>query len=595
MLVILTGGPWRFTVYTFSSSSVSDDVLISAFQSQEQFASDVIAHRSYATEDGGRVYGRVFDLTRSPFTIGRRMAMVRVQRMYPNLVVREYTYNDRFDSPELAVGPPSLVGASETIKNAAQMVFEYLKLEFLRGTAGAHSPSRVRHPLELASDWTVEACAEVVNLLLALFYSAQHGAAYLSFQLELSNRGFTRDWQASKQLHLAGFALDALAHRPIDREIETWIAIAESVQEKNWGDDLPSFGAIGSRTHLERQCPQSSKHIGDPCFWVLHPVRDRILAYASDPEISLDEFLDLAALLPPPGFAVSRRLSHASAFKVVYRASDPDGMLVALKRYKTRESEANVQSVLQQLGFTWDDVLRKDAAPHWMGRLRHTNILPCLVARNAAGENFIVEPLLDTTLERTRPSFTELRRWAIDICGAVSFLKEQRWIHGDLKPDNVGVQDGRAVLLDFGLASQQADAPRLRNNPGSMKTRAPELFSDTAIPSFASDVWAVGATLMGVASGGSYPLLDKSEIDALPPAGDPRRRSLEAVIRRRIEQYHAEPELLAKRIEGLIPFGYRPATEWIVAACQMEPELRPSASELRRMLRSSGPPYLNAT
>lgn len=88
-------------------------------------------------------------------------------------------------------------------------------------------------------------------------------------------------------------------------------------------------------------------------------------------------------------------------------------------------------------------------------------------------------------------------------------------LHGDVKPDNVAltVQDGAIVskLLDFGLARPLATPHGLptRSPVGTLAYAAPELRND-GLPGVATDLYALGATLLEMATG-------------TPPLHGPRR------------------------------------------------------------------------
>jgi serine/threonine protein kinase len=360
--------------------------------------------------------------------------------------------------------------------------------------------------------------------------------------------------------------------------------LVEAFFAKKWQNEFACLADVGSRCRLD-VTPSWVKSWNPYLypFWIINPISDRILEYAQIPEINLDEFLDLAALLPPPGYRVLRRLSNTPAFKVVYKAQDikEKEAWVALKRYKSWDNE-QMQQVLSRLGLKEEDVIKKDTLTHWMGSIRHTHIMPCMVVKNKQEELFIVEPLLDTTLDTTTVlDLREVTRFVREVCDAVAFLHSEGLIHSDIKPDNIGIYRGKTVLLDFGIASFYSSDSRTRSNPGSIKTRAPELFSERAVPTFASDVWALGATLMALASGGEYPLLQREELEHLPPAGDPRRAYLEKTILNRIQEYRLNPSDLDDRIRAAIP---KALYEAVLSACQMNPDHRTSAKTLIKLL-----------
>ncbi|MEP7051627.1 MAG: protein kinase, partial [Pseudomonadota bacterium] len=83
---------------------------------------------------------------------------------------------------------------------------------------------------------------------------------------------------------------------------------------------------------------------------------------------------------------------------------------------------------------------------------------------------------------------------ARDIGAALSALHASGAAHGDVKPSNIVVGEGRARLVDFGL-SGAASAPL---TGGTRRYLAPEVFADAAGDARARDLWALGATLLEI-------------------------------------------------------------------------------------------------
>jgi len=375
-----------------------------------------------------------------------------------------------------------------------------------------------------------------------------------------------------------------------DADVRCWLKLVETFLDKGWQDEFQNFADVGSRCQLVRKCSADFRRgLGAESRWIGDPVRETILGYARDPKIGLDEFVDLATTLPPPAFKVIRRLSCTSAFKIVYEAVDEGGNSVAIKRYRTWPRD-QLRQLLSRLNLTWEDVVKRDALSHWMGQLRHPNILPCNIVRNQEDEIFIVEPLLESVLDKmmiTSPQeAVRLLRGALK---GLTYLHEEGWIHGDLKPDNLGISRGRVVLLDFGIATAYSPDQRTHGNPGSTKTRAPELFSEVAKPSLASDVWAIGATLMALASGGEYPFLSSEEVRRLPRPGDPARAAFEALILSRIEEACREPATLKSHIAETLSGERSIVREAVTAACNPNAAERPSSARILQILESLGP------
>ncbi len=90
--------------------------------------------------------------------------------------------------------------------------------------------------------------------------------------------------------------------------------------------------------------------------------------------------------------------------------------------------------------------------------LSHPNILPLLDSGDVDGHLFFVAPfveggsLRDVANRRGTLGFDELLPYVIEIGAALDFAHRHNIVHRDIKPDNVFVLDGHAVLADFGLA-----------------------------------------------------------------------------------------------------------------------------------------------
>ncbi len=107
-------------------------------------------------------------------------------------------------------------------------------------------------------------------------------------------------------------------------------------------------------------------------------------------------------------------------------------------------------------------------------------------------------------------AYDDLRRLLVDLAEGVSFLHSRNRLHRDIKPSNIMVcDDGRAVLLDYGLAIDTSSASRSAQAgiAGTFPYMAPEQCAGEKL-TFACDWYAVGVILYE-ALVGSRPFVGK--------------------------------------------------------------------------------------
>lgn len=116
----------------------------------------------------------------------------------------------------------------------------------------------------------------------------------------------------------------------------------------------------------------------------------------------------------------------------------------------------------------------------------------CVAAGERVGDCYIfVEPLCDSTLK----GYVEkgLLPWhvaslSVDLLGGLLYVHKLGLCHGDVHPDNILMQDGKARLSDFDLCSSMAGDTDKHLVPHA-ETRAPELWDGGSV-SQASDIWS---------------------------------------------------------------------------------------------------------
>jgi len=97
-----------------------------------------------------------------------------------------------------------------------------------------------------------------------------------------------------------------------------------------------------------------------------------------------------------------------------------------------------------------------------MASLLHPHILPLLDSGSANGLLFYVMPLVDDSLRARlaregRLAVVDAVRIARDVAGAIDYAHRRGVIHRDIKPGNVLLHEGRALVADFGIALATPD------------------------------------------------------------------------------------------------------------------------------------------
>lgn len=321
---------------------------------------------------------------------------------------------------------------------------------------------------------------------------------------------------------------------------------------KNLVSALESWNEEDTARFLEHLIQSASqRHVDIPAIarWVLlHP---------SDPE-GVSACMDLAA---PDQIEIIRLLPRTGSQKLVFEAGwGPRHRPVVLKRLTGSPIDvARVQS--------------HELHSHPLS-IRHPNIIETHFISNGT-ETFLVEEWLTNVLSDNwkQSGMLEMASLAYSLASAVEHIHQRGYVHGDIKPDNIGKKDDHFVLLDFGLCRPATDFTPDTSATGSLRTRAPELLETDGyeISAFAADIWAIGATLFNFQEG-RFPFLERNE--HVPRVSDSGNRD-------------AFEKVLATRSsvewEKWIQFERTPSSLMgILRKClSRNPLDRPSAQELR--------------
>lgn len=269
-----------------------------------------------------------------------------------------------------------------------------------------------------------------------------------------------------------------------------------------------------------------------------------------------------------PRYAVERLLGHGG-MGAVYVAHDRDvDRPVAIK-------------MLRPDALADDLYLRRfDDEVASLRRLHHANTVRILDAGTTDdGYRFFVMDLLrgETLAQKlagpVRMPLQRVVEMMKDVCAGVQHVHDQGLVHRDLKAGNVFItEDGRAVVLDFGVARQTASGPstvtRLYGTPGTYGHIAPEVRRGQ-LATAVSDVFSLGVVFLQMVTG------EIPEIGHRLPSDfglDPR---LDAVARKAVSQDPAE--------------RYRSASQF-AAAIESAVTLVPPESAAKKINATAEPP-----
>ena len=154
-------------------------------------------------------------------------------------------------------------------------------------------------------------------------------------------------------------------------------------------------------------------------------------------------------------YAIDREIGQGG-MATVYLAHDlKHNRDVALKVLKPEFAEAlGAQRFLKEIQLT--------------AQLQHSHILPLFDSGSASGVLFYVMPrvrgesLRDLLQRNTRLGLAETLRIIQQVAGALDYAHRHGVIHRDIKPENILLQDGEALLSDFGIAVGGHEAAEAR-------------------------------------------------------------------------------------------------------------------------------------
>ena len=145
-------------------------------------------------------------------------------------------------------------------------------------------------------------------------------------------------------------------------------------------------------------------------------------------------------------------------------------------------------------------------------RLAHPNILPLHDSGEADGFLYYVMPFVsgESLRERLRRErelpIDEAKRIAREVAGALSYAHRQGVVHRDIKPENILLEDGHAVVADFGLARSLFAATSVSQSTSGLAIGTPAYMSPeqwSADPDIdgRTDLYSLGCVFYEMLSG----------------------------------------------------------------------------------------------
>ncbi|QCW49734.1 serine/threonine protein kinase [Nocardioides dongxiaopingii] len=248
-----------------------------------------------------------------------------------------------------------------------------------------------------------------------------------------------------------------------------------------------------------------------------------------------------------PGYLGLTRLAHGRRLDT-WDAWDEERRtrcVVKVLRADRRDDE-RVRAATRQEGL----IVTSLAHPHLVRGLAAFDEPPALVVETLRGAT------LAAVVDEGPLGVPDVAELGLQLASVLGYLHRHDWLHLDVKPANVVVEHGKAVLIDLSLAGRPGSA---RPGAGTRGYLAPEQARGHGLTA-AADVWGLGITLLECLSG-ELPYGDEATWDT-------RRRW--PVVHRRLPVAPAVPDGLPADLRDLL-----------VACVAVDPAARPRLDDVR--------------
>ena len=148
----------------------------------------------------------------------------------------------------------------------------------------------------------------------------------------------------------------------------------------------------------------------------------------------------------------------------------------------------------------------------WSSSLQHPHIVPVLSSGDVNGVPYLVMPLIEgealgARLERQPPLQVETAlNYVRDVAAALDYAHRKGVVHRDIKPDNILISDGFALVADFGVARALglASGNTLTGSGtpiGTLAYMSPEQATGSAPVDGRSDIYSLGCVAYEMVTG----------------------------------------------------------------------------------------------
>ncbi len=276
-------------------------------------------------------------------------------------------------------------------------------------------------------------------------------------------------------------------------------------------------------------------------------------------------------------FEHPKRLSHNGKQKLVFRAKwKPIQRQVIVKYHLDKKRRAELTEM--------------EMVAHPLS-LSHPNIVETHVV-GSTPELFLVENEV-TALYNNWPlhGMDEAVTLLCHIARALSFLERKKYIHADIKPENLGLDRDRFILMDFGVCKKLDKFDRATDEAGTVRTRAPEVLAKSSPRSFKSDLWSLAASLFRIFTK-RFPLVPEEDEAQLDRNESFREQLTRRAVERATDREKWNRDFWTHECWKAVPPPLQRLEPLMRRMLELDPDKRIGADEVVRCCEEEFAPYL---